>query len=488
MVQDAGAMNCLMVIFGATGDLTSRKLVPALYHLEAKELLPKAFGVVAVARKKHNTDEYVASVRQQAEAHTRQTFEESVWNKLAGRFHYQSLEFDQGDQYESLKKKLDTLGEKTESSGNRLFYMAVSPEYFGTIVQHLKNHGIVNRKYGWQRMMIEKPFGRDAASARELNQTLRMVFEEEELFRIDHYLVKEMVQNLMTIRAANQIFEPTWNADHIDHVQIISTEMEGVGTRGAYYDQAGALRDMVQNHMLQMLALTAMEMPDYLTAENLRAEKVKILRSLVPFETEEMENRLVLGQYERYHNELKVAPDSTTETFAALKVFLDHPRWEGVPFFLITGKALAEKTAGIMIQYKLPMGSWSLRQTQQQLAPNRLIIQIQPQEGVVLSFNTKEPGTLNKLMAVNMDFCQNCLAGTNTPEAYEKLLLDAMKGDQSSFTHWDEVEASWIWIDQLISWAAAHPEAVKSYPKGSQGPAYEERLKHASALEEKEEK
>lgn len=488
MVQDAGAMNCLMVIFGATGDLTSRKLVPALYHLEAKELLPEAFGVVAVARKKYDADEYVASVRQQAEAHTHQTFEESVWNRLASRFHYQALEFDQAEAYQRLKEKLDTLGEKMESGRNRLFYMAVSPEYFGTIVQHLKSHGIVDRKHGWQRMMIEKPFGRDTATARELNHTLRQVFEEEELFRIDHYLVKEMVQNLMTIRAANQIFEPTWNKDHIDHVQIVSAEMEGVGTRGAYYDQAGALRDMVQNHMLQMMALTAMEMPNFLTAEKLRAEKVRILRSLIPPASETMEKQLVLGQYEGYGNEAKVAPESTTETFAALKVFLDHPRWEGVPFFLITGKALAEKTAGIMIQYKLPMGSWSLRQTQQQLAPNRLIIQIQPQEGVVLIFNSKEPGTLDQLMTVNMDFCQNCLAGTNTPEAYEKLLLDAMKGDQSSFTHWDEVEASWIWIDQLASWAAAHPEAVKSYPKGSQGPAYEEWLKHASALEAKEEK
>ncbi|SMP66311.1 glucose-6-phosphate dehydrogenase [Anoxynatronum buryatiense] len=487
MAWDGGEMNCLMVIFGATGDLTSRKLVPALYHLEVKELLPEAFGVVAVARKAYSTDQYLTHIRQKSEEHTHEIFEDAIWSKLANRFHYQPLEFDQEDQYGSLKKKLDTLEKKLESEGNRLFYMAVSPEYFGTIVQHLENQSLIDRKHGWQRMMIEKPFGRDAASARELNQTLRKVFEEEELFRIDHYLVKEMVQNLMTIRAANQIFEPTWNKDHIDHVQIVSAEMEGVGTRGAYYDQAGALRDMLQNHMLQMLALTAMEMPNFLTAEKLRAEKVRILRSLIPLAPETMENRLVLGQYEGYHNEPKVAPESTTETFAALKVFLDHPRWEGVPFFLITGKALAEKTAGIMIQYKLPMGSWSLRQTQQQLAPNRLIIQIQPQEGVVLTFNSKEPGTMDQLMTVNMDFCQNCLAGTNTPEAYEKLLLDAMKGDQSSFTHWDEVEASWIWIDHLTSWAAAHPEAVKSYPKGSQGPVYEERLKHASAWEEKEE-
>ena len=279
-----------------------------------------------------------------------------------------------------------------------------------------------------------------------------------------------MVQNLMTLRAANQIFEPTWNAEHIDHVQIISTEAEGVGTRGAYYEEAGVLRDMVQNHMLQMLALTAMELPAVLTAEKLRIEKVRIFKSLVPLKDDQIQDQLVLGQYRGYREEARVAPDSSTETYAAVRVYLNHPRWQGVPFYLKTGKGLQNKAARIVIQYKLPLGSWSLSETSQSLMPNRLTINIQPQEGVVLAFNTKEPGTLDTLLPVNMDFCQNCLAGTNTPEAYEKLLADTMNGDRASFTHWDEVEASWLWTDPIIAWAAAHPEAVHDYQQGSQGP------------------
>ena len=476
MAWDDGQMNCLMVVFGATGDLTSRKLVPALYQLEAKELLPDGFAVVAAARRGYSTDQYLAYIRGKYEEYSQEALKGNSWNKLANRFHYQPLEFENIDDYRKLKQKLDDLEKKLRNNGNRLFYLAVSPQYFETISRKMEEHDITKKKQGWQRLMIEKPFGRDLASARELNRALRQVFEEEELFRIDHYLVKEMVQNLMTLRAANQIFEPTWNADHIDHVQIISTEKEGVGTRGGYYDQAGVLRDMVQNHMLQMLALSAMEMPAFLTAEKLQAEKVKILKSLVLFNSAEMGKRLVLGQYDGYREEPKVAADSSTETFAALKVFLKHPRWKGVPFYLKTGKGLAEKSARIVIQYKLPIGSWSLAETQQKLIPNRLTIQIQPKEGVVLSFNTKKPGTEDILLPVKMDFCQNCLVGIDTPEAYEKLVMEAIKGERASFTHWDEVEASWTWIEGVISWAEAHPEAVRIYQMGAEGPEGLDRL------------
>jgi glucose-6-phosphate 1-dehydrogenase len=470
MIPGEQDRNCLLVIFGATGDLTSRKLVPALYQLEEKGQLPEAFAVVAVARRTYSIDQYLENTRQKAQEHIRSTIDGKVWKKLARRFHYQSLEFDQPADYKALKQQLDNLAETMDVKGNRLFYMAVSPQFFGPIANQMEAYELLDRTRGWQRLMIEKPFGRDTASARELNQALRQVFEEEELFRIDHYLVKEMVQNLMTLRAANQIFEPAWNADHIDHVQIISTEAEGVGTRGGYYDRAGVLRDMVQNHMLQMLAISAMELPSLLTAEKLRVEKVRVLKSLVPLAEDQIHRRLVLGQYQGYREEAGVALDSTTETFAALRVYLHHSRWQGVPFYLKTGKGLAEKAARIVIQYKLPIGSWSLEKTSQSLMPNRLTINIQPQEGVVLAFNTKEPGTLDTLLPVNMDFCQNCLVGSNTPEAYEKLLMDAIKGDQTSFTHWDEVEASWQWTDAVITWAAAHPEAVHDYPQGSQGP------------------
>ena len=464
------ATDCLLVIFGATGDLTRRKLIPALYRLERNNQLPQAFSVVAVARRPYSTKEYVEEISETVKGHLQDSFDGHIWKDFTERIHYQPLEFDHEEDYDILKHKLDHLDEELNTRGNRLYYMAVSPQHFGSIVRQVEARGLLNRSRGWQRVMIEKPFGHDAPSARELNRTLRQYFEEEEIFRIDHYLVKEMVQNLMTIRAANQIFEPTLNAEHIDHVQIISTEAEGVGTRGSYYDKAGALRDMVQNHMLQMLALTAMDMPNLLTPEKLRAEKVRILKSLVALKPENMERQLVLGQYMGYRKEEQVLEDSSTETFVAVKVYLNHLRWKGVPFYLKTGKGLSDKAARIVIQYRLPLGSWSLVETTQTLTPNRLTINIQPQEGVVLSFNTKEPGTLDTLMPVNMDFCQNCLAGTNTPEAYEKLLDDAMRGDLASFTHWDEVEASWQWIDGIIQWARDHPESVKPYVQGSRGP------------------
>lgn len=473
MMQDR---NCLLVIFGATGDLTGRKLVPALYQLEEKGQLPEAFAVMAVARRPISTEKYLEIIKSKAQDHIRGSFDDNVWEKLVKRFRYQALEFDQPSDYKALKQQVNHLAESMNVKGNRLFYLAVSPRYFGSIVTQMEAHQLLDRAQGWQRLMIEKPFGRDTASAQELNQTLRQVFDEEEIFRIDHYLVKEMVQNLMTLRAANQIFEPTWNSEHIDHVQIISTEAEGVGTRGGYYDKAGVLRDMVQNHMLQMLAITAMELPDLLTAEKLREEKVRVFESLVPLTDDQIHDHLVLGQYQGYRDEAGIAPDSTTETFAALRVSLNHPRWQGVPFYLKTGKGLAEKAARIIIQYKLPIGSWSLEKTSQSLVANRLIMNIQPQEGVVLTFNTKEPGTMDTLLPVKMDFCQNCLAGTNTPEAYEKLLMDAIKGDRTSFTHWDEVETSWQWSDAIINWAVAHPEAVQSYPVGSQGPKVAQNL------------
>jgi len=396
--------------------------------------------------------------------------EEKIWKQLAARIHYQSLDFENPGAYADLQKRLDALDESVDAGGNRLFYMAVAPQHFASIVLQMHQHHMLDRNRGWKRLMIEKPFGHDLNSARALNQTLTRFFRENELFRIDHYLVKEMVQNLLTIRAANQIFEPTWNKDYIEHVEIISTESEGVGRRGAYYDQSGALRDMVQNHLLQLLALTAMELPQPLTEENLRKEKCRVLKSLVPMDGEDLTRHLVLGQYQRYREEANVAPESTTETFAALKVHLNQTRWQGVPFYLKTGKGLNEKNTRMTIQYRLPTGSCCLGSQVRTSHPNQLIIKIQPLEGVTLSFNTKQPGTANSIVPVTMDYCQSCLIETNTKEAYEKLLSDAMKGDRSSFTHWDEVEASWQWIDPITSWAEANPQVLRFYSKGSPGP------------------
>jgi len=471
MKKASGLESCLLIIFGATGDLTFRKLIPALYQLEKKKELGKGFGVVAVARKSISSKEYLQEAKEKAKSHTSEDFEESLWEELKDRIRYQPLEFNNETDYETLNQTLNRLDREMGAQGNRLFYMATSPKYFEIIANHIKKKDLYHEKQGWKRLMVEKPFGRDLPSAQKLNGALTKVFGEEEIFRVDHYLMKEMVQDLLMIRAANQIFEPTWNREHIDHVQIISTESEGVGTRGEYYDQGGALRDMVQNHLLQMLALTAVELPGNLTAKNLREEKIKILQSLIPLREDSIKEQMVLGQYQGYREEPGVAANSSTETYAAIRVFLNHPRWLGVPFYLKTGKGLKEKAARIVIQYRLPMGSCCLGTTKEIEEPNRLTINIQPLEGVVLSFNTKQPGTLDTIMPVSMDFCQNCLIGMNTPEAYEKLLGDAAKGDQTSFTHWEEVEASWKWTDTLIDWAGKHPREVKLYEKGSQGPS-----------------
>jgi len=470
MAAESRMETCLLIIFGATGDLTFRKLLPALYQLEKKKELHKGFGVVAVSRKDHTLKEYLQKAKEAVKTHTSEEFQDSIWKRLNKRIQYQSLEFNNEGDYESLRGVLKELDREIGARGNRLFYMATSPKFFGEISKHIQKKDLYSKKRGWKRLMVEKPFGRDLSSARELNEALTEAFKEEEIFRVDHYLMKEMVQNLLMIRAANQIFEPTWNREHIDHVQIISTESEGVGNRGEYYDQAGALRDMVQNHMLQMLALTAVELPGNLIAKNLRKEKIKILQSLIPFKEVSIEDQMVLGQYEGFREEMGVSEKSSTETYAAIRVFLDHPRWLGVPFYLKTGKGLKEKAARIVIQYRLPMGSCCLGETKEIEEPNRLTINIQPQEGVVLSFNTKQPGTLDTILPVSMDFCQNCLIGMNTPEAYEKLLGDAIKGDQTSFTHWEEVEAAWKWSDTLINWARKYPWMIKSYEKGSRGP------------------
>ena len=466
----------LLVIFGATGDLTFRKLIPALYQMEEKRLFDSGFGVVALSRKDLSTEEYLQMAEKAVKKYAGEAFEEPVWERCKKRMQYQQLEFTKATDYESLKKTLDELDDSLGAGGNRLFYLATSPKYFGEISKYIKGMDLFNENQGWKRLMVEKPFGRDLSSAKELNEALTNSFEEKEIYRVDHYLMKEMVQNLLMIRASNQIFEPTWNREYIDHVQIISTESEGVGTRGDYYDQAGVLRDMVQNHMLQMLALTAVALPGNLTADSLREEKIKILQSLIPLKKDSIDDQMVLGQYEGYQKEPGVGENSSTETFAAIRVFINHPRWMGVPFYLKTGKGIKEKAARIIIQYRLPLGSCCLGKSKEIEEPNRLTINIQPQEGVVLNFNTKKPGTLDTLMPVSMDFCQNCLIGMNTPEAYEKLLGDAIKGDQSSFTHWEEVEASWKWSDTLIDWAGKHPEKIKSYDRGSFGPMEAEDL------------
>ena len=472
--------RCLLVIFGATGDLTNRKLLPAIYQLKQQGQLPEQFAVVATARSQHTDEHYRKIAKEAVKKYSGLTFDQEIWETLSKQLYYHPLKFDEDDGYAGLKDLLRRLDDQLQTNGNHIFYLAVAPEYFGKISDRIEKYQLINQDRGWYRLMIEKPFGENLKSAKELNRDLTRVFKEENLYRIDHYLVKEMVRNLMVIRASNQIFEPLWNGDFIDHIEIISMESEGIGLRGRYYDNSGALRDMVQNHLLQMLALTAMEMPDSLSVKKVRTEKVKMLRALIPIEEDQINNQVVLGQYEGYLNEERVKADSSTETFAALKVCLDHPRWRDVPFYLKTGKAVASKMTQINIQFKRPLGTSYLGDVLQSADPNRLIIKIQPDEGFEFVFNTKKPGTLDSIMPVSMDFCQSCLVEHNTPEAYEKLILDCINGDASSFTHWKELEATWTWIDRITNWASQNPQMVHTYPKGSEGPeAAQELLKRS---------
>jgi glucose-6-phosphate 1-dehydrogenase len=478
--------RCLFVIFGATGDLTKRKLLPAIYQLKLQGQLPDQFAVIATARKEYTDESYREIAKEAVTQYSGSTLKEEIWESLCKQLFYHQLQFDEDDGYAGLKVMLEGLDDQLQTNGNHIFYLAVAPEYFGEISDRIEKFQLINQDRGWYRLMIEKPFGNNLESARELNSDLTRVFREENLYRIDHYLVKEMVRNLMVIRASNQIFEPLWNGDYIDHIEIISMESEGIGLRGRYYDKSGALRDMVQNHLLQMLALTAMEMPDSLSTTKVRTEKVKMLRALIPIDEDQISNQVVLGQYEGYLDEERVKADSPTETFAALKVCLDHPRWRDVPFYLKTGKAVVSKMTQINIQFKRPLGTSYLGDVLQSADPNRLIIKIQPDEGFEVVFNTKKPGTLDSIMPVSMDFCQSCLVEQNTPEAYEKLILDCINGDASSFTHWDELEATWTWIDKITDWAYRNPQEVRTYPKGSEGPeAAEELLKRSKDRDKK---
>lgn len=374
--------------------------------------------------------------------------------------------------------------------GNRIYYLAVAPEYFQIIVENLRLHGLAAQDNSWQRVVIEKPFGRDLVSARTLNRSITSVFGEENIYRIDHYLGKEMIQNIMVLRFANSIFEPIWNNRYIDHVQISATETVGVETRVGYYEKAGALRDMLQNHLLQALTLTAMEPPTSLDTQSVRDEKVKVLRSLSTYTPESVKYNVIRGQYgpsepgfsaksgrhlRGYRQEEGIAPSSQVETFVALKTEINNFRWAGVPFYIRTGKRLAEKSAQIVVQFKqLPQVLY--RQEYPGLDPNVLIIRIQPKEGVVFQFNAKKPGVEQGITPVGMDFCQNCDYESNSPEAYEKLLLDIIRGDSTLFTRWDEVEYSWRFVDHISeAWKQETPD-FPNYSAGSWGPVEAEEL------------
>ncbi|MDN5347416.1 MAG: glucose-6-phosphate 1-dehydrogenase [Clostridia bacterium] len=471
---------CLFLIFGATGDLARKKLFPAFYNLYIDNFLPASTRLVAVGRRPYNQDAF----REQILLPSLKTFSrradklEQTFAGFAARCVYFQSDIYDPQGYARLKDLLRQLEEGRATGGNRVYYLAVAPVHFGRLVAGLREENILANS-GWQRVIIEKPFGHDLESARRLNRLLDQVFAEEEIYRIDHYLGKEMIQNIMVIRFANAFFEPVWNNKYIDHVQISSVETVGVGERGGYYEKAGALRDMVQNHMLQLLAMIAMEPPSSLATGAIRDEKVKILRSLRSLNPEAVRRDAVRGQYGEgfiegkpvvaYRQEKDVAADSATETFVALKIFIDNFRWAGVPFYIRTGKRLPVKSTEIILQFKaLPEVLYFKEYGE--LQPNLLVIRVQPYEGVFVQLNAKRPGNNNYIVPIRLDFCQNCEAGVNSPEAYERLLYDAMRGDRTLFTGWEEVEQSWRFIDPIAKvWAAAAP-LFPNYAAGQWGP------------------
>ncbi|WP_315673780.1 glucose-6-phosphate dehydrogenase [Clostridium sp. 19966] len=470
--------SAIMVIFGGTGDLTHRKLMPSIYNLYYQGTIPKDFALVSVGRRDYTEEEYRNQVKESITKYSRFKLDEEVWSKMREKLHYVKFNFSDDDGYTALKKLLEGFDAKYNTGGNRIYYLAVSPEYFAVIADKLDQHQMALEDGKIRRIVIEKPFGRDIRTASELNETITRVFKEENTYRIDHYLGKEMIQNIMVLRFANVVFENLWNNKYIDNIQISANEIVGVENRGGYYETAGALKDMIQNHLFQLLALTAMEPPANLDTESIRDEKVKLLKSLGPVTEEFVEKNVVRGQYEAgkmgihevkaYRQEDRVAKDSSIETFVAMKLHINNYRWAGVPFYLRTGKRMDNKYTEIVVQFKdLPN---ILYTKENHLEPNLLIIRVQPKEGVMFQFNAKKPGTTTEIVPVAMDFCQNCQMENNSPEAYERLIFDVLKGDSTLFTRWDEVEYSWKFVDDIITLWHKENSKLHLYPSGSAGP------------------
>jgi glucose-6-phosphate 1-dehydrogenase len=453
-----------IVIFGATGDLTHRKIVPALYTLWADGLLPEQFNIIGFARRDWTDETFRAEMLSGLQQFGRLPFDQARWEKFAPNLHYHRSEFDQAEGYPGLAAKIDQLDDSV--AGNRLFYLAAPPDAYPLIVKHLGEAGLNHNPDGWARIIIEKPFGRDLQSAVALNEEVHQVFTEDQVYRIDHYLGKETVQNLIVFRFANAIFEPVWNRNYIDHVQITVAETVGVESRAGYYDTAGVGRDMLQNHMLQLLTFMAMEPPYAFDARALRDEKMKILQALRPIQLSDT----LIGQYLGYRNEKGVAAKSKTPTYAAMKLYIDNWRWQGVPFFLRTGKQLADKTTEISIEFKRPPHSLFPLEAGEQLTPNVLSLCIQPDEGMHLRFNAKVPGAGMKRQTVDMDMRYVDDIHAPLPEAYERLILDAIQGDAALFTRSDEIELAWQAIDPVITDWETGRVPLFFYEPGSWGP------------------
>jgi glucose-6-phosphate 1-dehydrogenase len=473
--------NCTMVVFGGTGDLTHRKLVPALYNLHLSGQLPEDFSLVGVGRKLKENAQYRAELATSVEDFSAATYDDQSWADFAAKLYYYAGDLHDAESYPGLKDALKTCACDSGNDGNYLFYLAVAPQLFAPIAGNLARFGLSHAEKGWRRIMIEKPFGYDLVSAGELNKALVTAFDEKNIYRIDHYLGKEMLQNILVIRFANEVFEPLWNNHFIDNIQFNALESEGIGQRGRYYDQAGALRDMVQSHLLQMMAITAMEPPAENCAPAIRLEKLRLLNSVQLWPDGEPGDNLAFGQYKGFRDEKDVASDSQTETFAAVRLAVNNARWQGVPFYLRSGKKLQDKQAKIVVQFKKPPGLFARERLANPSGDrgellNLLTLKVQPSEGVAFQFNIKKPGTTAEIAPVEMDFCQPCAFMINSPEAYERLLADAMIGDTTRFTSWDEVEKAWALTDKIYAEYKRSGQMVNDYAPGETGPPAAEEM------------
>jgi glucose-6-phosphate 1-dehydrogenase len=473
---------CLMVIFGASGDLTKRKLIPAICNLAAANLLPARFAIVGFAFDPLTTETFRQQLDEEIKTFATSPIDPQFWQSLMERTSYIQGDFKDPAAFERLKQQIDKVEQDYKTEGNRFFYLATAPAFFSEIIQQLSNAGLAQQQPGhWTRFIIEKPFGHDLESARKLNAEIRTVLSESQIYRIDHYLGKETVQNIMVFRFGNSIFEPIWNRSFIDHVQVTAAESIGVEHRGAYYEHAGALRDMVPNHLFQLVSLTAMEPPVSFEADAVRQKHAEVLQSIQPWSPEDVLQNVVRGQYGQgvdgaqavtaYRNEPSVSSSSATETFVAMKLLIDNWRWAGVPFYLRTGKRLAKQATEIAIQFRRTPFVLFRNTPIRELQPNRLLIRIQPEEGISLRFGAKVPGPVMTLGLVNMDFDYKRYFGSAPNTGYERLLYDCMIGDATLFKRTDSVETAWKVLQPVLDvWSALPPRDFPNYAACSWGP------------------
>ena len=461
-------MSNTIVIFGASGDLTQRKLIPALYRMYTQDRLPPDTRVVGVSRTRYEHDRWRKLSGETTAKFIGDSFQIESWQRFAENLYYQSGDISQSADFDALRQFLDKLD---GGNGKRVFYLSTAPALYATAVAQLGAAGQADETNGPRRIVIEKPFGTDLESARALNTAVHQVFEERQVYRIDHYLGKETVQNMLVLRFANSIFEPVWNRNYIDHVQITVAEEVAIGSRAGYYDTAGVLRDMFQNHLLQLLMITAMEAPVRFEANLVRDEKVKVLQAVRPMTGADFARDTVRGQYDGYLEEEGVPNDSQTETFAAVKLWVDNWRWHAVPFYLRSGKAMSCRTTQIVIQFREPPHMMFESHAKRKLDANRLVIQVQPAEGIQLHFQTKTPDDGMRLRLTDLDFRYAHEFSSAMPDAYQRLLLDVLNGDASLFARSDEVELAWSIIDPIIAaWQSPAAPALDVYPKLLWGP------------------